>query len=149
MLSFERFTRRHASTGSAIGSASRRSADTPDSFVSFLLCARFAFLTKLVDLILGQMLDPDEHVFDLTHPDELIKLDLNSGTVAVLRVLNQEDHQKRYDGRSGIDDELPSIGIFKNGTAASPSYDRYEGKEEGRRPRRRSRHLIGEVTEEF
>jgi hypothetical protein len=157
MLSFERFTRRHASTGSDIGSASRRSADTPDSFVSFLLCARFAFLTKLVDLILGQMLDPDEHVFDLTHPDELIKLDLNSGTVAVLRVLNQEDHQKRYDGRSGITMVVPVLMMscqvseyLKMGPLpAHPTIITRARKKEGRRPPRRPRHRIGEITEEL
>ena len=34
--------------------------------------------------------------------------------VAVLRVLNQEDHQESDDGGGGVDDQLPGIGEMKS-----------------------------------
>ena len=38
-----------------------------------------------------------------------VEFQLDGFPVAVLRVLNHEDHQKSNDGRAGIDDELPGV----------------------------------------
>ena len=48
-------------------------------------------------------------VCSLRRTDELIELDLNGLGVAVLCVLNQEDHQERHDRGSGVDDQLPRV----------------------------------------
>jgi hypothetical protein len=40
---------------------------------------------------------------------QFVKFRLNRCSVPILRVLNQEDHQERHDGCSGIDDQLPCI----------------------------------------
>ena len=49
---------------------------------------------------------------------------MSSFGVTVLRILNQEYHEKRYDCRAGIDNKLPGIGKVKDGTSNSPdNYD--------------------------
>ena len=40
---------------------------------------------------------------------KLVQLQVQDSRVAVLRALNQEEHEKRHDGRAGVDDELPGI----------------------------------------
>src|SRR5712691_7896620 len=42
-------------------------------------------------------------------PDEFVELDLDRFRVAILRVLNQEHHQKRDDRSAGVDDQLPCV----------------------------------------
>ena len=63
------------------------------------LGACFALVAQLFNLFLGQMLDADEHVLERADTDQLVELHLNRGIVAVLRVLDQENHQKRDDRR--------------------------------------------------
>ena len=48
---------------------------------------------------------------------------MNCLGIAVLRVLDQEDHQERNDGRAGVDDELPRIGIMEGRTERGPDDD--------------------------
>ena len=43
-----------------------------------------------------------------------IKLDLDGSAVPVLGVLDQKDHQESDNRRTGVDDELPRVGIMKN-----------------------------------
>ena len=53
--------------------------------------------------------------------------------VAVLRVLNQEDHQESDNRGACIDDQLPGIGKMKNRTGGRPHGD-YQNCG-GKRPR--------------
>lgn len=48
---------------------------------------------------------------------------MNCFGVAVLRVLNQEHHQERDNGRSSVDDQLPRIGEMKCGASYEPNKD--------------------------
>jgi hypothetical protein len=43
--------------------------------------------------------------------------------IPVLRILNQEHHQKSDDGRTGIDDQLPRIGKMKSRAGQRPDCD--------------------------
>ena len=45
---------------------------------------------------------------------EFIQFQLHSFAVAVLRVLDEEDHEKSDDGRRGVDNELPGVAVVKN-----------------------------------
>ncbi len=45
--------------------------------------------------------------------EQLIKFQMNRLCIAVLRVLDQENHQERDYRRAGIDDQLPGVGIVK------------------------------------
>jgi hypothetical protein len=48
--------------------------------------------------------------------DQLVELERHG--VTHLRVLIQEDHQECYDGRPGVDDELPDVAIVESGDAS-------------------------------
>lgn len=54
------------------------------------------------------MLDTDEVVLGMARTDQLVELGLD-GAVAVLRVLDQEQHQEGDDRGAGVDDELPGV----------------------------------------
>ena len=66
---------------------------------------------------------PIRRISRRTHPDQLIKFRLNGRSVPVLRVLNDEDHQKRNDGRARVDNELPRVGEVKQRTTERPCRD--------------------------
>src|SRR5215475_5361632 len=95
------------------------------------------------------MLDADEHVLHLTHPDKFVELDLDRGVVAILRILNQEDHQEGDNRRPRIDDELPGIGISKHRPRHRPDYNDRKGGDECRWPSCRARYSICKVAEHF
>jgi len=69
------------------------------------------------------MLDADVYVFRGTCTDQFVELDLDGRTIAVLRILNQKDHQEGNDGRSGVDHELPSVGVAKQRAGKRPDKD--------------------------
>ena len=51
--------------------------------------------------------------------DKFIELRLDRGCVAVLRILNHEDHQERDDVGAGIRNQLPGVGKPEYGPARS------------------------------
>ena len=61
----------------------------------------------------------------LTSADQLIQLQVHGFGVAILRVLDQEHHQKGDDRRAGVDDQLPLVGVAEDGTRYGP--DRHDG----------------------
>lgn len=52
--------------------------------------------------------------------DELIEFQLGCLGIAVLRVLNKEDHEKSDNGRASINDELPGIRKMEDRTGGGP-----------------------------
>src|SRR3569833_4674659 len=91
------------------------------------------------------MLDSDEGIVRLADADQLVELDLDRGTVAVLRVLDEKDHQEGHDRRAGVDHQLPGIGIMKYRTRGRPNdhgaYGNYE--------RERSPGPLGRAVSDF
>ncbi len=55
--------------------------------------------------------------------DQFVELEVDGAGVAVLRVLNKEDHQKRDDGGARVDDELPGVGVVVERTSEGPYHD--------------------------
>lgn len=73
----------------------------------------------------GQMFDADEFVSGIGDgADEFVKLCLDRGPVAILSVLDQEDHEKGHDRRARVDDELPGVGIMEDRPGQYPADDR-------------------------
>jgi len=76
--------------------------------------------------------------------DQLGQFDLHRHGVAVLAVLDKEHHEKRDDGRSGVDDQLPGVAEMRNRTGRQPDeHDRNRDQErhgppghDGRRTRK-------------
>jgi hypothetical protein len=61
---------------------------------------------------------------------------LNRGAIAILGVLNNEDHQKRDDCRPSIDNELPRIGVMEYRAGNGPSDDDEYREQKSNRPPR-------------
>jgi hypothetical protein len=61
------------------------------------------------NLFLGKRFDANERVSSGANPNQLVELGLNGRPVAVLRILNNKDHQEGNDTGAGINNELPGI----------------------------------------
>ena len=74
--------------------------------------------------------------------DELVQLDLDRRAVAILRVLDDEDHEERHDRRGGVDDELPRVAEPEHGPADHPEEDDENGSGERDRVTRKTGHAL-------
>jgi hypothetical protein len=106
------------------------------------------------DLVLFQLFQVQQRVVrSFGHANQLIELGLNRSRIAILRVLNQEHHQKRDDRRPSIDHQLPRIIKRKHRPRRCPDndYQCRQGKCLGmpRMPRRRLRKFIEPVNDWF
>jgi hypothetical protein len=82
--------------------------------------AALALASDILEFVVREMFDSDERIARRARPDQLIELHLNGRAVAILRILDQEDHQERDDRRAGVDDQLPGVGIIENRAGDSP-----------------------------
>src|SRR5688500_12375347 len=78
-----------------------------------------------VELLLLQIFQIEQGVVRaFGDANEFVQLDLERLGVAILGVLDQEDHEKRDDRGAGIDYELPGIAEMKQWTCQQTSRDR-------------------------
>ena len=71
---------------------------------------------QLVELELRQILYIDHFVLCFVYcMDQLVQLQMNGSGIAVLGILDQEDHQKGDNRCASIDDQLPGIGVVEDG----------------------------------
>lgn len=78
-------------------------------------------------------------IFDVDHAgpgpfnaaQKLVEFQMNRFGVAVLGVLDEKDHQKSHDGRSGVDNQLPGIGKVKNRPGGEPDENNSYGQNKG------------------
>ena len=68
--------------------------------------------------------------------------------VAVLGVLNEEDHQEGDDGGAGVDDQLPGIAVTEDRPAHGPADDDQHRADERPGMTRSAGSLVGELREE-
>jgi len=81
------------------------------------------FLLQALDLLVRAMLKIDKFIARLLGAaNEFVELQLNCFAVSILAVLDEKDGKERYQRRSCIYDELPSVRIMKQRTCGSP-YD--------------------------
>lgn len=95
------------------------------------------------------MLDADQRIPGCTHTDEFIQLHLDRRAMAILRILDQKDHQEGDDGRTSVDDQLPRVGKLEQRAANTPDDNNPGRKHKGRRTTRRQGCLISQIAEEF
>jgi len=62
--------------------------------------------------------------------DNLIELQVNGASVAILCVLNEEDHQESDDRSGRVHDELPGVRIMKVWATRAPQNDHKRSKRE-------------------
>ncbi len=79
---------------------------------------------ELIELDLRKVLYIDHFVFCFVYRmDQLVQFQMNGSGIAVLGILDQEDHQECDDRGAGIDDQLPGVGVMENGTGKGPDDD--------------------------
>lgn len=98
-------------------------------FLSF--GAGFASGSDVFQFIVRKVFDSHHGVSSSPDADQLIQLYLDCCAVAILRVLDQEHHQKRYDRRAGVDDQLPRVRKAEQGTADRPYDDDADSQHKG------------------
>src|SRR6266436_7508812 len=94
----------------------------------------FELLFYLPQLFVGKIFQIDQLISRLLQrANDFVELQMHRFSVAVLGVLNQEHHQKRNDGGSSVDDQLPGIGKMKCWTGEKPDQDHEHGSSKGPR----------------
>ena len=74
----------------------------------------FIGLAQLFDLFVVEFLQVDQQVSrTFGDPDQLVQFNLERLSIAVLRALDQENHQEGDNGRACIDDELPCVAVVE------------------------------------
>src|SRR5205807_4709601 len=62
--------------------------------------------------------------------DDLVQFQVDRPGIAVLRILDQENDEKRYHRLARIDDQLPGVRIMKIRSGCEPSQNREQSDEE-------------------
>src|SRR6266550_7444933 len=80
------------------------------------------------DLFVGKFFQIDKFIASaFQRSNYFVEFQMSRFGIAVLRILNEKDHQESNNCRSGINNELPGIRIMKRG--AGKSEERRVGKE--------------------
>lgn len=66
----------------------------------------------------------------LRRADQFIQLNLHGLIIAILGILNEEDHQKRDDGRGRVDRKLPRVAVAKDRPRNAPERDEEQSQDE-------------------
>jgi hypothetical protein len=109
----------------------------------FRICAGFpgfedgfrpplVFALYVFQLFVRQVLQPHKCIVRFADANEFVQLHLDRGGVTVLRILDQEHHQKRDNGRAGVDHKLPSIREPEERTRNRP--DNHGPESKGKHP---------------
>ena len=88
--------------------------------VSVPLCF-FAYALELFleagEIFVGKFFQIDKFISSpFQRSDYFVEFQMSRFGIAVLRILNEKDHQESNNCRSGINNELPGIGVMKRGT---------------------------------
>src|SRR5271170_7816957 len=84
----------------------------------------FVSCLQFVEFEIAEILNIDHLIPCLVdRPNQFVELQVDGAGVAVLRVLNEEDHQERNDGCACIDHQLPGVRKVKDRTGGGPDYD--------------------------
>ena len=86
----------------------------PFQLAPCLLRQLFVIGADSVKLVLLKILEVKKSVVrGFIRPNQFVKLDVDCLGVAILRVLNEENHEECHNGRAGVYDELPCIAEAK------------------------------------
>src|SRR5580698_9529258 len=55
--------------------------------------------------------------------NQFVQLQMNGSCITILRILDEEYHEKRDNRGAGIDDQLPGIRVMKEWSADTPHHD--------------------------
>ena len=118
--------------------------------VNFPVASRVDFLCvqNFLKFTVGQMLYADKIVArPFNRADQFVKLGLYRRAIAVLLVLNEENHQECNDGRAGIDHQLPCIRKMEYRAGRRPNQNDKTAKDKCDGLARIACHPVGKVRE--
>ena len=91
----------------------------------------FEFRLELLQVVIGKFFEVDQFISrGPESADQFVELEMNGLRVAILGVLNQEDHQEGDDGGAGVDDELPGVRKTESRTRHRPDDDDEQSADE-------------------
>lgn len=82
----------------------------------------------------------------LCSPDQFVEFELHCFAIAILRVLDEEHHQERDDRCSGVNNELPCVGIVKEWSSECPHDNNSDGKHKHDGTSRGDGHTSGKLS---
>jgi hypothetical protein len=86
------------------------------------------FFLELFQVLIGKFLKIDKFISRVSKSaDNLIELQMDRLGVAILSVLDEENHQECDDGCAGVDNKLPCVREMKGGARDRPYHDDEEG----------------------
>lgn len=89
-----------------------------------LLADSFVALLHDIEFLVAQGFDIHHLVSSgVGGANEFIQLQIDRTSIAILGVLDEEDHEEGDDGRPRVDDKLPSVGEAKERPGGGPAYD--------------------------
>jgi hypothetical protein len=92
------------------------------------------------------MLNSNKSIFCPAIPNKFVELDLHSGAISVLRILDKKDHQKGHDGRPGVYHQLPGVREMEQWPGNGPANDERESHYERGGPARELRRVGGKIA---
>lgn len=98
--------------------------------LSRTLCRFVEGLDQGFQFLFVQLLDADVLVSGFRRQDELVELCLHRLPIAILRVLQEEHHQKGDDRRACVDDEFPRVTEAKKRPGDGPQKNDDDGSHE-------------------
>src|SRR6266705_6419088 len=100
----------------------------PPSLARQRLVAR----SKLIQLLLFQLFKVQYCIVSVfCNSDQLVKLDLNSLSIAVLGILNEKYHEERHNRRCCVYYQLPRVTEMEDGTGDNPRGDKAYRQDKG------------------
>src|SRR5262245_5232016 len=92
------------------------------------------FMLKPVEFLVAEIFEIHESVAGAGNSAEkFVEFQVKRFGIAVLSVLNDENHQKGDDRRARVDDELPGVREVENRAEYCPDNDAGQGEQEGAR----------------
>ena len=82
------------------------------------------FFLQFFQLEIGEAFHLDQFGAGVLHgANQFVEFELHHLRVAILSVLDEEDDEERADGCSGVDDQLPGIGVVEVGAGGGLYHD--------------------------
>ena len=75
-------------------------------------------LLKTSQIFVGKFFQIDKFISSaFQRSNYFVEFQMSRFGIAILRILNEKDHQESNNGRPGINNELPGVGIMKRGAS--------------------------------
>ncbi len=121
--------------------------------LSVLLCflaQTLELFLQFIEVLVGKFFKIDKFVSRSPQcAQKFIQFQMDGFGVAILRVLNEEHHQERHDGRPSVDDQLPCVRKMEVRAGQTPNDNNKNGASERPGAAENSRRSAGENAKDI